>query len=143
MRPYLTHFHFHVMHIQSRKILMNLIPHLGTGHICIYWKNKRVENEKGKQCRYDKFKTVFRLEHEVLGTTERSNFTIWRVSSHRLQIERGRYRVLPDKIDQCASCQVYILCDWWWKTFSIVVYDCFYFKDKSMSNIINNSWSNF
>jgi hypothetical protein len=53
-----------------------------------------LKHSEGKLCSYSKFKTYFGLEKYVCilkSFEQRRNFTRFRISSDRLQIERGRY----------------------------------------------------
>jgi hypothetical protein len=59
-------------------------------------------HSEGKLCNYSKFKTNFGLEKYLCilkSFEQRRNFTRFRISSHRLQIERGDIRGLSDKTD--------------------------------------------
>ena len=69
--------------------------------------NQCKEMNKGKLRTYALFKTIFQKE-EYLSVIQdvyiRKCFMAFRISSHRLEIERGRYKNLPIEKRLCAFC---------------------------------------
>ena len=70
------------------------------------WK-RQLDRQEGKLCSYSKIKTSFGLENYLMlmkSFEQRRNFTRFRISSHRLQIERGRYQGAPRQNRLCLRC---------------------------------------
>jgi hypothetical protein len=66
-----------------------------------------LKHSEGKLCNYSKFKTNFGLEKYLCilkSFEQRRNFTRFRISSHRLQIERGRYQGALRQDRLCLRC---------------------------------------
>ena len=69
---------------------------------------KQLENySEGKLCIYSNFKILFGIENYLTIITsfeQRRHFTRLRISSHKLQIERGRYQGVPRQNRLCLRC---------------------------------------
>lgn len=71
------------------------------------WEKQMLKHSEGKLCNYSKFKTNFGLEKYLCilkSFEQRRNFTRFRISSHRLQIERGRYQGALRQDRLCLRC---------------------------------------
>ena len=71
------------------------------------WGKQMLKHSEGKLCSYSIFKTNFGLEKYLCilkSFEQRRNFTRFRISSHRLQIERGRYQGALRQYRLCLRC---------------------------------------
>ena len=74
-----------------------------------FWYSNISENAKnqGKLRTYFKFKSIFKREFYLNAITDielRQSFTRFRISSHDLEIERGRYRNIKKENRLCSRC---------------------------------------
>jgi hypothetical protein len=71
------------------------------------WGKQMLKHSEGKLCNYSKIKRNFGLEKYLCilkSFEQRRNFTRFRISSHRLQIERGRYHGALRQDRLCLRC---------------------------------------
>ena len=84
----------------------HLLKHLRTTYLT-YWHNAHTANLNGKLRTYTKFKTNFGCEKYLTilnNFQQRQSLTKFRISCHRLIIERGRYINIPEDLRICSHC---------------------------------------
>ena len=84
------------------------------------WKKNLIKVSEGKLCTYVKFKTNFGFEKYlsvIKNFQQRQQLTRFRISSHKLSIETGRYKGIPRHDRICTRCnensvedEVHFLC---------------------------------
>ena len=106
------------------------------------WKASMMHHSSGKLCTYSTFKANFGLEKYLLlikNFEQRRCLTRFRISAHRLHIERGRYQGTPRHERTCLRCSADEIDDERHFLFS-----CTSFQEerKTLNKVINESWTN-